>query len=199
MRINLMEMLTGNLQRLRYVIRFSTCHRVHNESVAEHSFYVAMFTKLIGMESIASGTTPNLDLELAISRALMHDVEEARTGDFPRPFKHSTPGLKESLDRASSEAYRQCFNSIFDNCNLKMELHNQWRYAKTNPQEGSLVEFADYLSVLAYIYQEIRGSNSTMAEHLIEMQKYQHIFETPEFRWPGLAREARKLMEDTLR
>jgi len=70
--------------RLNFVIRGGATKRYHTvqtltqETVAEHSFYVAMFCQLIAF--------PGASLLLA---ALSHDLAEYKTGDIPSPTKRA--------------------------------------------------------------------------------------------------------------
>ncbi len=181
--MNLRELLLGHSQRLRYVVRFSTCHRVHDESVAEHSFYTALYTAMMcrGLE-IQDEYRGKIDVARAIEGALIHDLEEARSGDFPRPFKYSDERLKQALDNASGAAAHQCFFPIFGTSWMTDRMLFAWARAKDKQtKEGCLVELADYLSVLSYIWAEVRGSNLTMREHLDAMREYHAMFQSARF------------------
>jgi putative hydrolase of HD superfamily len=63
------------------------------ESIADHSFGVALTTMLLVDWLRADGT--EIDGERALRMALVHDVPEAHTGDVPMPSK--TPELSEAL------------------------------------------------------------------------------------------------------
>lgn len=174
--LNLREMLLGHLQRLRHVIRFGTCYRVHNESVAEHSFYTALYAQLMGR---ALG--PSVDTGLLVQCALLHDVEEARTGDFPRPLKYSSKEAKQALQDLGHLGFRQCFSKMVSGTTYQ-DLYHQWSAGKNeSTTEGRILTFADYLSVLSYVWSEVRGSNITMREHLDEMYRYHALFSGVEY------------------
>ncbi len=197
MDLNIREMLLGHTQRLRYVVRFGTCYRVHNESVAEHSFYTALYAQLMSQQ--LEKNHRDFNTELVIKRALLHDAEEARSGDFPRPYKYSSPELTLALKKSSSVAFVQCFLPMLRLDSDLQALLDLWQLGKDNTLEGMTVEFSDYLSVLSYIWSEINGSNKTMREHLHEMDKYQAIFEAPEYKFlEPWVQDARQILKEVM-
>lgn len=68
------------------------------ESIAAHSHGVALVAMLLADEVRAGGTT--LDGERLLRMALLHDVPEAATGDFPMPRK--TPAMAGALRELES-------------------------------------------------------------------------------------------------
>lgn len=75
------------LRDLAYVPRWSIVRVAKTQSVAEHSFYTAVYTiqlaRLIRWEANWTGL---------LEMALWHDVEECFTGDMPGPVKHRLYG-----------------------------------------------------------------------------------------------------------
>lgn len=194
--LNMRELLTGAPNRLRYVIRFSTCYRLHDESVAEHSYYTALYAMMIA-EWLHSNTELQVDRGLLAQSALIHDLEESRSGDFPRPFKHSNPELARHLNEAGELAFRQTMRGLllpadlgvlkFLNEELEIrrgvdEWSRRWLWAKDPEQvEGLIIEYADFLSCASYLCQEIKGANRTMGEHTETMGEYFTRFESAEY------------------
>ncbi len=65
------------------------------ESVSEHSFHVALLALFLGPRE------PGLDVQRAVSMALLHDCAEVRTGDLPRPAATYLPtGAKKTMEAA---------------------------------------------------------------------------------------------------
>ncbi len=65
------------------------------ESVAEHSFHLAMLVWALSPE------VPEVDRERAVELALVHDLAEVRTGDFPRSASgYFPPGAKRATEAA---------------------------------------------------------------------------------------------------
>ena len=68
------------------------------ESIAEHSYGVAVVAMLLVDELRARGEA--IDGELVLRMALLHDAGEVRTGDIPLPGK--SPALKRELEHAEA-------------------------------------------------------------------------------------------------
>lgn len=187
--MKLRELLTGTVSRLRYVIRFSTCRRVNDESVAEHSFFVAFIALLIGksINTIRKSSRdqlgvevesckPDIHLETVLSSCLLHDLDECISGDFPRPFKYSSEDLARECHKACAQSMAKLAKEIGRDEDVQGWLYSTWADAKEETEEGRLVAFADFLSVLAYLACEVKGSNFTVSQHTIDMSKYLDIF-----------------------
>src|SRR5689334_20866324 len=66
------------------------------ETVAEHSFYVAVLTHALGaIRREVFGR--QADVDAAVTLALFHDVGEVITGDIPTPVKHHNPAMQASM------------------------------------------------------------------------------------------------------
>lgn len=174
MKLNLMEMLGGNLSRVRNVIRFSNSTRIKDESVAEHSFFAAYYSLVLG-HVLQTCEDVTLDFGVLLSRALVHDLDESITGDFVRHFKYEDPELHERLDHASSCLMSCAFDSTcYDISNV---LHELWKTAKTpSTIEGDIMAFADFLSVLSYVMNEIDCGNRKLIMQLDDMYAYAKSF-----------------------
>ena len=182
--MNLRELLIGNPSRLRYVVRFSTCHTVHKESVAEHSYYVALYALLISewlvFEVQYDFGVVGLCRETLLRDALLHDFEEAITGDVNRVFKYSDPAIKEALDIGGELALRTIVHKLQIDCDMNAWAW-RWRHCKQDGYEGRILDFCDFLSVLSYVVQELTNANITMQEHWTTMWEYFEKFKAEEF------------------
>lgn len=182
--LNLREMLVGDAIRLRYVQRFSTCHVVHRESVAEHSYYVALYAMFLA-DNVKMWSAENkfqkVNYERLYKMTLLHDLDEARTGDFYRPFKYSNPELKTALKAAAAQSLEEVLTPITDNAQSVLTYVHFWKQSKNDTLEGKIVAFADYLSVLSYMMAEIQVANITMREHWKTMNEYSQEFESADY------------------
>lgn len=176
--INIREILLGRPTRLRYVVRFSICPRVHDESVAEHSFYTAYIAMMIAVDihrgHLANGDSRGrVDIGLVVSRALMHDMDESYSGDFIRMFKHSSPEVKNAIDSASEGFMKKFTHTVANGAEW---VFNLWKEAKDTSIEGLIVSLSDFLSVVSYVVQEINAGNHNMFEHLEDLRKFYETF-----------------------
>lgn len=173
--LNMRELLLGRPTRLRYVVRFSICPRVHDESVAEHSFYTAYFAMMIAQDLMVREVEVN-GYEVA-SKALIHDMDETYSGDMIRMFKHSSPEIKDAMDKAAEGFMEQHSKDLLGHeglCTI-------WKNAKSDNLEGAIVSLADFLSVLSYVVQEIQSGNHVMYEHLEDLKKFYESFHTDRY------------------
>lgn len=205
MKLSIREMIDGGVARLRYTFRYSTSRVEHPESVAEHSYFVAFYCMLIA-EWYKYNAVPVLSKDeqdaglmveeelnetMLLKKAIMHDLEEARSGDFPRNFKHSSPELKQILDVAAERALIQLIEPLLEEPsglnvgsvpNHVDRLIHYWTDAKDQSLEGRILEFADYLAVLGFLLQEgAHDGNRVIKQHVAEMNKYMAKFERPAF------------------
>ena len=197
MELNVKEMLIGHPVRLRYVFRFSTSRVQHPESVAEHSYYVCLYSLLIAdwyndaVNSWESQHDSEESLDMVcvatlLRRAVIHDLEESRSGDFPRPFKHSDSDLKGILEQASHHAIEQVAEALLGKLSVSNRFPKQlvkvWDNAKDDSLEGRILEFADFLSVLSFMYEELgAGGNRSISNHVRDMDAYFGKFRGPDF------------------
>lgn len=189
--LNIREMIDGGPARLRYVFRYSTSRVEHQESVAEHSWFVAFYCMMVA-EWVNNDPSANVEggisLVRLLKRAILHDLEEARSGDFPRNFKHSTPELKAMLEVAAEHAFIQLMEPVWNTKvdgppgNVVVRMLHHWTDSKDDTYEGRILEFADFLAVLGFMMQEgAHDGNRVIKQHVAEMHKYMAKFERPEF------------------
>ena len=158
MKLDLRALLQGSPCNLRHVRRFSTSRCHWPENVAEHSFYVCLYTLAI-CEWCQDSCVVKPDAGGALVRAVLHDMEEARSGDVVRPFKYSEPELKSNLDAAAAIACGQVMDELWGKDSLNAcTWASTWACSKDDTQEGWIVRFADFLSVLSFALQEGQGA-----------------------------------------
>lgn len=179
--MKLRGLLQGAVNRLRYVRRFSTCLRATDETVAEHCYYVATYSFFIAQSLQRKNPDLHINWKMLLSRGIFHDLEESLSGDMPRPFKHSSPELLHAIELATKHAVSEAISSVVDNSMNHEEIFLYWSLAKSNDLEGNILHFADYLSVLAYVAQEVRSGNTYFVEHAESMYRYSKVFEGDRF------------------
>lgn len=131
---------------LRFIQRYSITPRICNETVAEHSFFVATYV----MELYK---TYKFDLNKAVQMALIHDFAESYIGDITLSTKTMCPELVEAVSNAEKEVMFQNFPSFI------YELYRE--YEQRTSVESLIVKLADTLQVRQYAGNEIElGNNS---------------------------------------
>lgn len=196
--LDVREMLGGDIARLRYIKRFSTCRTIGSETVAEHTAFVVIYCMLIMRWVRATTTGIKIDGEKLLSRASIHDSEEARTGDFPRSFKHATPALREAVEEAARQEAVAVFETVVSS-RESAELFLLWRDAKDDSVEGRILEFADFLSALAFVVEEKKMGNFCLSHHTGTFSRYLAKFEGSQYAFlKPLVEQARKLVVETL-
>lgn len=197
MNLDVREMLGGDVARLRYIKRFSTCRTVGTETVAEHTAYVVLYCVFIADWAETHGTP--VGIAKLLRRAAVHDIEESRSGDFPRSFKYATEELRSAVEKASSLEARKVFESLTD-CAMTVEsFHTEWKNAKDDSVEGAIVEFADFLSALAFIVEEKKMGNFCLSQHTGTFTQYLKKFEADRYQFLiPLIRQARQLVVEIL-
>lgn len=113
------------------------------ESIADHSYFVAVTVMLIVDALRAEGVT--VDGEKALRMALVHDAPEAKTGDVPMPQK--TPEMKQALD---------ALEAILAARLLPKAPHADWEEAAAKESlEARVVKAADKLQMMtkALVYE----------------------------------------------
>lgn len=164
MSVNIGEMLGGGLRRMSHVHRYSSVPAIRKENVAEHTFYVAFYSYLIGKDLESKGVKVNFGEML--SRALLHDIDESMTGDFLRHVKYGHPDLKKALDEVSISM----LNKMSDK--LGVNLLPQWLSAKFEDLEGEIIQVVDLAHVLSYVWEEIEMGNTHVSDIPKECAKY---------------------------
>lgn len=178
--LDLRELLTGDVNRLRHITRYSTNPQIHRESVAEHCYYVALYGLVISFWVNDEKGEPDIDELKVLRRCLTHDLDETRTGDFQRPFKYRRPELREMLNEVAEEELKDAVAPIFSREDTRaiftQYMASMWRGAKDETYEGRIVEFADFLSVLSHM-----AVNATVLRDFDSMIEYAKTFLDPRF------------------
>ncbi len=126
------------LREAAMTIRCHTQRTIKPQTVAEHSYHVAMLVwKLCDRE-------PSAEL---IKAALFHDLAEAVTGDIPATLKWKSPTIKAELQR---------FEELFD-----AENH---LYVSLTPKEEAILKWADGLELMWHCIDEINMGNRFVLE-----------------------------------
>jgi len=158
--LDIRELVIGRPIRMNHNHRFTSVPVIHQESSATHSFYVAYYTMLIA-EDLTTSFGCELDYRKMFVASIVHDNDEAITGDILRRMKYSVPGLKKILNDYSFSVM-QSMSKV-----LGVDIHQQWLDAKDSSVEGRIVMLADLLSVINFVYTEVMLGNK-FAEYIVD-------------------------------
>ena len=152
-----------DIRSLMTVGRFSVykCH--FREDVAQHSYYTALYAMVLADLERRRGTS--VDVERLMRMALLHDAEEARTGDVHHPFKHQDAAFAEALDSRAFEWFGGLLSGLPpDLAKEYVALRKAEREAST---EGELLKAADKIEALLWAYEEYLLGNIHVRQALI--------------------------------
>lgn len=128
--------MNSTLRNAGYVRRYHTIQTIGHQTVAEHSFHVAMI--------LLELTNGQASAEL-LKAALYHDLPEVFTGDIPATAKWASPPLVQSL---------KLLEDVFDNdYNLVVNL---------SEDDKKLLKFADMAELVMYSLDQLRLGNRNM-------------------------------------
>ena len=133
-----------DVYRLKNVIRYNTRNKLKDESVAEHSFYVALFAlKICDDFGIADDVKSK-----CVIKALLHDMPEIDLNDITHNVKEALnlrPFLKQYEDKYFEQHYKQHYELM----------------TKYDKLVDAIVLLADGMSVYQYSLNEVNLGNSS--------------------------------------
>jgi putative hydrolase of HD superfamily len=141
-----------------HIKRYHTTPMFAQESVAEHSHFVAMITRIIC--HVLDQVGHPVDTLRAVDLALIHDYEEAISGDIISTFKHSDPELQGTLERLTDRAIDRVFEPL--PTELSAYFIELWRGHNSGSIEGQVVSVADKLAGLSFAQEQLRMGNQFM-------------------------------------
>lgn len=97
-------MRINDMLRAQHVKRFHIVHTIKNQSIAEHSFNVAMIARRIAIEM---GYDED-DVKTVMLAGLVHDLDEVITGDIPTPTKIRAKAQGVDLNNNGINVPYQC-------------------------------------------------------------------------------------------
>lgn len=146
------------------------------ESVAAHSFGVAVTAMLIADEVLAQGVV--IDVEKVLRIALLHDWAEARVGDMPRTAtQYFGP---EARKHAETAAFCDLTEPLDRGDDLYPNLYRE--YEERNSLEARLVKAADVIDLLVEALALERAGGRGLDE-------FWQVAENPQFQLEGPAKE----------
>lgn len=128
------------------------------ESVAAHSFGVAVIAMLLADRARARGVEVNV--ERLLRMALLHDLTEARTGDLPSTIKRYFG--KAQIKAADEAIAKEIFTELGDFRESYLELFFDYEHRASI--ESRLVKAADKLDLLIQSREYEKGGARSLEE-----------------------------------
>lgn len=136
-------MFDHEMRDLAHVHRWGILRRIRQQSVAEHSFFVAIYAI-----EIAEFIEWQGDHYTLIRAALSHDMPEVRTGDLPGPTKRAVLDA-ERLDSFESRTMQDLFPT-------------HQNFFRTNGEAGNILAVADILDATLFLADEKNMGNRSV-------------------------------------
>jgi len=150
------------------------------ESVAAHSFGVAVTAMLLTDEVLAQGVV--IDVEKVLRIALLHDWAEARVGDMPRT------GSQYFGSDARKHAETAAFHDLTESLDRELYANLYREYEERNSLEAQLVKAADIIDLLVEALALERAGGRGLDE-------FWQVAENPQLQLEG---PAKKILDDLL-
>lgn len=190
---NINQLFNGAFARLANIPRFSIYTRVFDESVAEHSYYVAVFSAFL-FDHFASQNAidrPPASLSRILVAALGHDLDEAWSGDINGPFKHMLPAqVRSSMESDGLNRVREEMGAITKGQSVFHHIEH------LNEMEEYILKLADIMSLVMFISRERRAENMAFLSEInlvaIKMRLRAMLLDRKEGEW------FRKVIEELL-
>jgi len=122
---------------LAYVPRWGILRNIRNQSVAEHSYYVALYAEQLAELIMWDGN--HVDV---VRYALVHDIDETITGDIPGPVKRA------AFDKEKT------WNKIRGAMAQRFGLRTVRQFHTVNAEVKAIVSVADSIDEIAYLMEE---------------------------------------------
>lgn len=141
----------STIYNLSYITRYSNVPRIKNESVAEHSFFVAAIV-------IELYESYEFDLGKALAMAIVHDWTESYVDDVTVVTKRMFPAIGTAIAKAELQVADTAFSKHA--ASIWHEFH-----ASPYTVEQLIVKYADVLQCSQYSKNEIAlGNHGYMKE-----------------------------------
>lgn len=134
----------ANIYKLAYITRYSGVPRIKDESVAEHSFFVASLV-------IKLHEAYDFDIGTALQMAISHDWAEAFIGDITHITKVNYPEIGQAAHLAEMKAIKSFAPKIYS---VLCE------YSYQTSVEAKIVALADVIQVVQYAENEVKLGNT---------------------------------------
>lgn len=165
------------LYKLKSLVRYNMSPRNRDETVAEHSYFVALFAyEICRMMKVSESLTLQV-----LEMALVHDLPEIWISDIPNPAKKFL-NIGDQLRKKERE-------SLKDDSHLQIIFDRLFE----NTLSSAIVKMADIVCVQIYADTEVKMGNKYFQKVLgeVEILKSKIIED-----WPEFAKIDNKIIDD---
>lgn len=163
---SVIDTVTGDVNRLSNVWRYSSIPVLCKENVAEHLGWVCLYSLLMHSKM---RPMDNYLIGAIASHAITHDITESVSGDIVRTFKYSSIELKSAINKAESVIKQQLPIDI----QKLMDSHESILHAFGLEHEllyvESIVKMADFLSLWTFMRREMLRGNQEIFPYVDKM------------------------------
>lgn len=145
----------NSIYSLRDLKRYNNTPRIKEESVAEHTAFVALI--VLNLED-----KYRFDVDKAIKMALVHDLSEIYITDIPHNVKHRFPKMQKEIKKAELDVFENNFPNY-------VEYYKELELGKSI--EAKIVYYADVLSCKQYSESEVKLGNTGYMIKVLEESK----------------------------
>lgn len=153
--------------RLKLLNRYESHFRLTYETVAEHSYFVVLFTMLLCDDFGVSSQTKLKAMEMAVT----HDIPEIELSDIPQPTKRF---LEDNFKVTFSNIEEKIMDDI-----MPAYVFHVNEFAKQDTIISNIVKLADILSVIQYCeHEKVLGSNTMESILKVNKQNLEKLFKS---------------------
>lgn len=142
---------------LAHIKRYSVIPRIHDESIAEHSFFVAAIVMKLYDDY-------EFDIGHATCMAISHDWTESYTDDITVATKRAYPSIAKAVEAVEAKIAKTEFSSV------SYELWKEYKEAISI--ESKIVKYADTIQVIQYAQGEVNMGNTAYFKSVVEDATY---------------------------
>jgi len=132
-----------DIYRLAYIKRYSNVPKLHEESVAEHGFFVAAILISLREKYV-------FNLGRALLLAVSHDMPEMELNDCPHIIKRKYPSI--------AAAYEECEKEVADQL-PPLAKYAILEFDKGESIEAKMVNLADAIQCIQFSHVEVQLGN----------------------------------------
>ena len=156
-----MEKFFNMVYRLKVVKRWGTSANIYEESVAEHSYFVAMIAYiLVEIDKKLNNTVVN-NMDKLIIKALYHDAFESYTTHIVSPLKKHDKNMAESTNSLKESYKKRILGLLPEECNdIIADIEESDKYIDT------IIRIADSIESYSYCAFQVHIGNKDFINKL---------------------------------